>query len=106
MEEKSLLEASSGCVRLVLDERGRSLRSLELAAQIQNWETSSVRHVALLVGGGDGLTESIRQQADLVWSLSCGTLQHELALLVACEQIYRAYSILRKHPYHREGQVR
>lgn len=101
-EASALLQASRGCYRLVLDECGSTWTSRELAGHIQELELRSQKQIALLVGGGDGLANEVRKKADRVWSLSPATLQHELALLVACEQLYRASSILRGHPYHRD----
>jgi 23S rRNA (pseudouridine1915-N3)-methyltransferase len=58
-------------------------------------------HIALLVGGPEGLADSVRQLADESWSLSRMTLPHPLVRIVVAEQIYRAWSILHNHPYHR-----
>ncbi len=98
-----LLEASTNCLRVVLDERGKAWRSMELARWIGERRLEGVKCAALLVGGADGHAEEVRAAADVCWSLSPLTLQHELALLVALEQLYRAGSILRGEPYHREG---
>ena len=57
--------------------------------------------IALLVGGPDGLSESARQAASEMWSLSALTLPHPLVRILVAEQLYRAWSILRNHPYHR-----
>lgn len=100
-EGAALLEKSEGCLRLVLDERGRLLGSRELAAHVGRW-TLSARRAALLVGGADGLDPSVRDAADLLWSLSPLTLQHDLALLVALEQLYRAATLRAGMPYHRD----
>ncbi len=101
-EGHALLERTAGCHRLLLDERGESLTSAEFARMIDQLEQRSTRRVAVLIGGADGHTPETRAQADRVISLSSLTLQHELALVVVLEQIYRAYSILRGTPYHRE----
>jgi 23S rRNA (pseudouridine1915-N3)-methyltransferase len=58
--------------------------------------------VAFIVGGADGLADSVKKSADFVWSLSPLTLPHGLARVVLAEQLYRAHSILHNHPYHRE----
>ena len=66
------------------------------------WEMDpGVKTVSLLIGASDGHTTELREKADAVWALSPLTLQHELALVVLLEQIYRAYSIKRGEPYHR-----
>jgi len=101
-EAAALLEASAGWFRVVLDERGEQLRSRELAERITDWELRARGRVALLVGGAEGLDPAVRAAAGWTWSLSPLTLQHELALLVALEQIYRAYTIKRGSAYHRE----
>jgi len=101
-EAAALLEASEGWYRVVLDERGRTLRSHELAERITALELRGVGKAALIVGGAEGLAPQVRAAADWVWSLSPLTLQHELALLVALEQLYRAYTIKRGSAYHRE----
>lgn len=100
--ESQLLQASAESVRIVLDERGKAWRSLELAKWIEQKEVQGTRRASLIIGGADGHSESFRRQADECWTLSSFTLQHEIALVVLAEQLYRAYSILRKEPYHRE----
>lgn len=96
------LELSGGHFRIVLDERGRLFSSRDFAAAIQNWENRSIPRCALLVGGADGWDDSVRARADLLWSLSPLTLQHEMALLLALEQIYRSATIKAGLPYHRD----
>ena len=85
---------------VVLDERGRQLDTLELAAELRAWRDTSVREVALLVGGADGFSDDERGRADLVLALSRLTLPHRLAQLVLCEQLYRVGTVLAGHPYH------
>jgi 23S rRNA (pseudouridine1915-N3)-methyltransferase len=102
-ESAALLERSEGHLRIVLDERGEQVTSKALAEKISGWEQSRVKSVALLIGGAEGHTDGLRAAADWSWSLSRLTLQHELALVVVLEQIYRAYSIKAGAPYHREG---
>ncbi len=101
-ESTALLERSKGMLRIVLDERGTNLSSRDLAHKITAWEMQGPRDFALLVGGADGHTEELRQAAGWTWSLSRLTLQHELALVVALEQLYRAYTIKSGLPYHRD----
>lgn len=100
--ESQLLQASTDSLRLVLDERGKAYRSLELARWIEQKDIQGTKRASLLIGGADGHSESLRKQADECWTLSSFTLQHEIALVVLAEQLYRAYSILRNEPYHRE----
>jgi 23S rRNA (pseudouridine1915-N3)-methyltransferase len=102
-ESTSLLERSTGWRRVVLDERGAQLGSRALADRVTVWEHQNQgKGTALLIGGADGHTETLRQNADWVWSLTPLTLQHELALVVLLEQLYRAYSIKSGSPYHRD----
>ncbi|WP_457637407.1 23S rRNA (pseudouridine(1915)-N(3))-methyltransferase RlmH [Oceanithermus sp.] len=101
-ESSELERVTEGWFRILLDERGQQLRSTELARKIEGWETHGPQKLALLIGGAEGHTRELRERADWVWSLSPLTLQHEIALLVALEQIYRAYTITRGTPYHRE----
>lgn len=101
-ESAALLERSKTMFRIVLDERGEEPTSRALAKKIVHWELHGPRDFALLLGGADGHTDEVRQAAGWIWSLSKLTLQHELALVVALEQLYRAYSIKAGLPYHRE----
>jgi 23S rRNA (pseudouridine1915-N3)-methyltransferase len=101
-EGNQLLSRSEGCFRLILDERGKGFTSRALAEEIRKIEGNTRKTCALVVGGADGLPERVRESADLLWSLSPLTLQHELALVVALEQIYRAHTILTGIPYHRD----
>lgn len=89
------------CVKVALDEHGSLISTMELARRVARWRDSG-RDVAFIVGGADGLAEGVRRSADLVWSLSPLTLPHGLARVALAEQLYRAVSILRGHPYHRE----
>jgi 23S rRNA (pseudouridine1915-N3)-methyltransferase len=101
-ESRALLERSEGMWRVVLDERGDPVSSRELVKKIEAWEQRGPRDFAVLIGGADGHTEELRKAANWTWSLSKLTLQHELALVVTLEQIYRAYTIKGGLPYHRD----
>jgi 23S rRNA (pseudouridine1915-N3)-methyltransferase len=101
-ESLALLERSKGMWRIVLDERGEHVTSRELAKKIGAWEQHGPRDFALLIGGADGHTDELRQAANWTWSLSKLTLQHELALVLVVEQLYRAYTIKAGLPYHRD----
>jgi 23S rRNA (pseudouridine1915-N3)-methyltransferase len=91
-----------GCRIVVLDEKGDDLTTLQLARRLEAWMRDG-RDVALLIGGADGLDEEFKQQADDRLRLSSLTLPHGMARLLLCEQLYRAVSVLKNHPYHREG---
>ena len=101
-ESALLLERSKGMFRIVLDERGEQVSSRGFAEKVLAWEQQSVKTVALLIGGADGHTEELRRAADWKWALGKLTLQHELALVVLFEQLYRAYTIKAGLPYHRD----
>ena len=93
---------AAGCRLVVLDEKGDDLTTLKLARRLEVWMQDG-RDVALLIGGADGLDEEFKQQADDKLRLSSLTLPHGMARLLLCEQLYRAVSVLKNHPYHREG---
>ena len=101
-ESRELERVTEGWFRILLDERGQQLRSVELAQKLADWETHGPEKLALIIGGAEGHSPALRKLADWTWSLSSLTLQHEIALLVALEQVYRAYTITRGTPYHRE----
>jgi 23S rRNA (pseudouridine1915-N3)-methyltransferase len=102
-DEADALEEAlpKGALVIALDEKGKSWTSVQLAQQLGRWMQDG-RDVALLVGGPDGLAPSIKSKAVQSWSLSPLTLPHALVRVLVAEQLYRAWSILRNHPYHRE----
>ena len=85
---------------IALDQPGTQHSSEGLAELLQTW-LSQGRDLAMLIGGADGLSDACRRRADLHWSLSHLTLPHGLVRVLVAEQVYRAWSILRSHPYHR-----
>lgn len=87
------------CV-IALEARGTQWSTEQLSAQLKDWLQGG-RDVALLIGGPEGLAESCLKRAQFKWSLSKLTLPHALVRVVAAEQLYRAWSILKHHPYHR-----
>jgi 23S rRNA (pseudouridine1915-N3)-methyltransferase len=86
---------------VVLDERGRELRSRELAQWLQQ-RMHAGRDLAFVIGGPDGISAAVAARADFTWSLSQLTLPHALVRVLVAEQLYRAHSLLAAHPYHRE----
>jgi 23S rRNA (pseudouridine1915-N3)-methyltransferase len=101
-EESALLLArSEKHFRIVLDERGELFTSTAWAQRIATWEVGGMRDIAILIGGADGHAEAVRAAAGLTLALGKMTLQHELALVVLLEQLYRAYAIKSGAPYHR-----
>lgn len=89
-------------IRLIaLDERGKDLSTKALANQLAQWRQDG-GDVAFLIGGADGLDPSLKQKADAIWRLSNLTMPHAMARVLLTEQLYRAWTILQGHPYHRE----
>ncbi len=100
-EGRQMLAAIPRGSRVVaLEVQGRAWNTKQLALQLENW-MSSGGDVSLLVGGPEGLAPECRKQADQLWSLSPLTLPHPLVRVIIAEQLYRAWSILANHPYHR-----
>jgi 23S rRNA (pseudouridine1915-N3)-methyltransferase len=99
--ERLLAAVPAGALFVALDVKGRQWDTPQLAAQLNRWMHEG-RDVALAIGGPDGLSRACLDKADLVWSLSPLTLPHALVRIVVAEQIYRAWTILRGHPYHRQ----
>jgi 23S rRNA (pseudouridine1915-N3)-methyltransferase len=100
--EARMLELGKGMLCIALDERGAERRSMDLARWVREREMSATKGVCLFIGGADGHSEGFRSRMAEAWALSRLTLQHELALVVLLEQIYRAHEINRGGPYHRE----
>jgi 23S rRNA (pseudouridine1915-N3)-methyltransferase len=98
-----LLERSQGCYRIALDERGECLTTRDFAGKLESLELrGDVKTVAFLIGAADGHNDELRAAADLLLTLSPFTLQHELALLVLLEQLYRVATLKSGSPYHRD----
>lgn len=85
---------------VVLDERGAGLTSVQFAERLGTWRDQSVRQVTFVVGGAYGMTDEVRQRADLVLALSAMTFPHQLVRVLFAEQLYRAFAILSRRPYH------
>lgn len=85
---------------VVLDNRGKAWSTEDLALQLDRWQSLG-KNISLVIGGADGLHDSIRQRADQQWSLSPLTFPHPLVRVILTEQLYRAQSLLDNHPYHR-----
>jgi 23S rRNA (pseudouridine1915-N3)-methyltransferase len=98
-----LLEASRDCHRIALDERGETPGTRSLADKMESLESQGgVKTVAFLIGAADGHTRELRDTCDMVLALSKLTMQHELALIVLLEQLYRLACIKSGSPYHRD----
>lgn len=96
---KSRMQASD--FNIALDEQGKQWNSRQWGEQLESWMMNYPR-VNLLIGGPDGLSEEMTRGANQVISLGKMTLPHPLVRIVLCEQLYRAWSIVKGHPYHRE----
>ena len=83
-----------------LDFHGKNLTSTDLARKLAEVERSGRRRLAIIIGGAHGLSRAVMERADFVWSLSALTFLHEMARLIALEQLYRAVKINRGEPYH------
>jgi len=102
-EKTRLLAALQGFARIVvLDERGADLTTLKLAHRLEEWMREG-GDTAFVIGGADGIDETLKARADDTIRLSSLTLPHAMARLILCEQLYRAVSVVKNHPYHREG---
>ncbi len=101
--EAQRLEAAipRGARRVVLDERGERLSTVQLAQRLQAWMRDG-RDVVLLVGGPDGLDAALKQTADESLRLSDLTLPHAFVRVLLAEALYRAWTVTVNHPYHRE----
>ena len=91
----------SGCRLIALDERGEAPTTLQLSQKLKTWMQIG-DDVALVIGGPDGLDEGFKTAAHERMQLSKLTLPHALVRVLLIEQIYRAWSVLHNHPYHRE----
>ena len=89
-----------GAQLVALDERGTAWSTAQLARELAGW-LGEGRDLALLIGGPEGLDEACRARADRLWSLSPLTFPHPLVRVILAEQLYRAWSLLGGHPYHR-----
>ena len=101
--EAQRLEAAlpKGARRVVLDERGSALNTQQLAERVRAWRAEG-RDVSLLIGGPDGLDAALKSSADETLRLSDLTLPHAFVRVLLAEALYRAWSLLQGHPYHRE----
>lgn len=101
--EATRIEAAlpKGVRRVVLDERGDRLTTVQLSARMKAWMHDG-RDVALVIGGPDGLDATFKQSADETLRLSDLTLPHAFVRVLLAEALYRAWTVMVNHPYHRE----
>jgi len=101
-ESQRILDAiPAGSMMMLLDLKGREWSSPELADEVQRWENDSIKEVAIVIGGAEGVSAEVAARAQKRWRLSRLTLTHEMARVVAVEQLYRAYTINRGLPYQK-----
>ena len=98
--QRMLAAIPKGARVIALEVNGRDWSTEQLATQLEGWMGGG-QDIALLVGGPEGLSDEARAAASQQWSLSPLTLPHPLVRVILAEQLYRAWSILRNHPYHR-----
>ena len=102
LEGNMLLEAAKGSTILIaFDELGKQQSSRMFANSIETWQLNG-DNVALIIGGADGLSAELKQKCHYIWGFSNLTLTHSITRLLVIEQLYRAYTLLTNHPYHRE----
>jgi 23S rRNA (pseudouridine1915-N3)-methyltransferase len=101
-KEAELIEKAipKGALVIALDEYGQEVSTVGLSRKLAQWLDGG-QDVALLVGGPDGLHGRLLQKARWTWSLSKLTFPHPLVRVIVAEQLYRAWSVLQNHPYHR-----
>ena len=103
VEEAKRIEVAipKGAALVILDENGQQPSTLKFADKLESW-LGNGQDIALVVGGPDGLHADLIQKATWKWSLSKLTLPHPMVRVLVAEQIYRAWSVIQNHPYHRE----
>lgn len=100
-EAARIAAACKGALVVALDERGASWTTRTLAESLIRWRDDA-RDVAFVIGSADGLADTVKRDASAVVALSALTLPHGLVRVIVAEQLYRAVSLLSRHPYHRE----
>ena len=99
--ERVMQALPAGATLLALDERGKAVTTQGLSVMLSQWMRDG-SHPAFAIGGADGHSDALRERAQKLVSLSALTLPHGLVRVLLAEQLYRAWSILARHPYHRE----
>lgn len=101
IESEKLIQAiPKGDWVVSLEVKGKAWSTEQLSKQMENWMQSG-QNISLLIGGPEGMTDACRKRADQLWSLSPLTLPHPMVRVIVAEQLYRAWSIIKNHPYHR-----
>lgn len=100
-EAKRIIDAVGKDYLIACDERGAEITTLQLAEKLISWQ-GLAKNISIIIGGADGLHDSIKQSAGMLWGLSKLTLPHAFVRVLLCEQLYRAHTVNQNHPYHRE----
>ena len=100
-EAKRIAPACKNADVIALDERGQPWTTRVLADHLSRWSLEA-REIAFVIGSADGLADSVKRDAHATVALSALTLPHGLVRILVAEQLYRAVSLLSRHPYHRE----
>lgn len=98
--DRILAAVPTGSLMIAMDEHGKDFTTVDFAKKISSWRDAG-ESLAFVIGGADGLDPSLKAQARAMMRLSSMTLPHAMARVLLVEQIYRAFSILNNHPYHR-----
>lgn len=98
--EKLVAAVPKNNLIVALDEHGREWTTIELSQKISTWHHEH-QDISFLIGGPDGLDDIFLQNTKTIWSLAKLTLPHQLVRVIVAEQIYRAWTIINNHPYHR-----
>lgn len=100
-DDKILDRIKDGSYVIVLEVTGKKLSSEGFASQIREVERQGINQLVFVIGEAEGLSEAVKQRADLLLSFSDMTFPHQLMRLILLEQIYRAFRILNNEPYHK-----
>jgi 23S rRNA (pseudouridine1915-N3)-methyltransferase len=102
VESKRILEkVNQSNFVCLLDVKGRSTSSHELAEKIENWQNRGLKEIAFVIGGAEGVSFEVVEKADFSLSLSLLTFTHEMVRVVLLEQLYRAFTIIKRFPYQK-----
>lgn len=101
-ESKTLEKIDNQAYVIALDERGKTIASVPFAKKIEDIAAGGISKIQFVIGGADGLGDTVRNKADFLLSFGAQTWPHMLVRIMLIEQIYRAQQILAGHPYHRE----
>ena len=99
--ERILANVNQNSFVVLLDVKGRSCSSPEMAEELEKWQNRGLKEISFLIGGANGVSPAVAERADISLSLSFLTLTHDMARVVLLEQLYRAYTIIKGFPYQK-----